>query len=792
MPVKSRGMFSKIAGVGALLVAAGGGMAATLGDYTIVRPATMSAADETVLEDVRSLLEKAVGVRLKTVTPETAPDRNRIYFGLAPADADVRALSAQEFVTAVDAGGDIRLYGGGTNGTANAAYDYLQTTLGFRFFDSRGGMRVPDLRAYEPKPMARRRRMSFEHRGLSMSWHFNGPEWARFALRHGINRGIRVVAEREKIGTATDEVLLPQPRDASLVRYLPRNRKAPHAISWANDLIGEDLEKTHPEYFTMNKDGARVFNHQRCLSDPGCRALLKKIVFEQFRRNPDPRSYIDISAGDTPGRFCECPGCVALMEKYGSNAGPLVDVFLEFCPVAAKLYPHHRFMTLAYRKAQTQHPPKNLAAMPDNFVPDFAPIDDDFAQDWAHPNNRETYEDLKTWGRLCKRVMMWYYPNPYGNELTPPLGNVGRLVNDIRLMHAAGVTETGFEHNVGVETMTGFTELQTYLTVNLFRDIDADDRKLTDEFLDFEYGKAAPGVKAYLAKLEGLRKDMTTPIPWNGASYLGNFTYLTPERLVRWCAAFDRLEHLTADDRRACRNVRRLRLGLDFVVLKKHAEIVRSCPDWKTSAAEALARIRAEIAEIGEDCYDAAHQGKFKAFVKNVDDQLFLLDLQNRTDAKPLPKDLFGAVPKDRLVVAMANNSDGGKVEDPDAAYGIAFAFVGRSRPEYMKLPLVGNVETINPTVTWQPNIGPGVTRGNLGEKGRYKFYYMGEATIMPNCYVEFGCYNFRAYLNAAYEEGSFNRVRIYASFKFEGPAFYAGDTRPNRILCDRVVVVKK
>ena len=698
----------------------------------------MSAADETVFADFRSLLEKAVGGEMKTAT-EKASGRSCLYFGIAPENADVGKMDAQELVTSVGEDGSIWLYGGGTNGTANAAYDFLQTTLGFRFFDSRGGMRVPDLHAYEPKPMARRHRMSFEHRGLSMNWHYNGREWALFALRHGINRGIRALVEREKAGTATDEILLPSPWDASLVCYLPRNRKAPRAIPWVNDLIGEDLEKTHPEYFTMNGAGVRIFNHQRCLSNPGCRALLKRVVFEQFRRNPDPRSYIDISAGDTPGRFCECPGCVALMEKYGSNAGPLVDLFLELCPIAAKRHPRHTFMTLAYRKAQTQHPPKGIAAMPDNFVPDFAPIDDDFAQDWNHPNNSGTYEDLKNWGRLCKRVMVWYYPNPYGSELTPPLGNVERLVNDIRLMHAAGVTETGFEHNVGVETMTGFTELQTYLMANLFRDVEADARKLADEFIDFEYGKAAPGVKAYLARLESLRKEMATPMPWNGSTYLGNFTYLTPERLLRWSEAFDRLERMTADDRRSCRNVRRLRLGLDFVVLKKQAEISKAFPDRDVSAAEVLARIRAEIAEIGEDCYDAAHQGKFKAFVKSVDGQLFLLDLQNRKCAKPLPPDLFGAVPKDRLVITMPSNCDGGKTEDPDAAYGVAFTFVGKWRPECMKLPLVGNVETVNPTVTWQPKIGPGVTRGNLGEKGRYKFYYMGEATIMPNCYVELG-----------------------------------------------------
>ena len=36
--------------------------------------------------------------------------------------------------------GDIYLFGGGTNGTRYAVYDFLQNVLGYRFFDARGGI----------------------------------------------------------------------------------------------------------------------------------------------------------------------------------------------------------------------------------------------------------------------------------------------------------------------------------------------------------------------------------------------------------------------------------------------------------------------------------------------------------------------------------------------------------------------------------------------------------------------------------------------------------------------------
>ena len=58
---------------------------------------------------------------------------------------------------------------------------------------------------------------------------------------------------------------------------------------------------------------------------------------------------------------------------------------------------------------------------------------------------------------------------------------------------------------------------------------------------------------------------------------------------------------------------------------------------------------------------------------------------------------------------------------------------------------------------------------------------------------LELGAWSaFRCPIGGAYEMGSFNNVTIYASLKFEGPAFYREDAgKRNMICCDRVVVVK-
>ena len=45
--------------------------------------------------------------------------------------------------------------------------------------------------------------------------------------------------------------------------------------------------------------------------------------------------------------------------------------------------------------------------------------------------------------------------------------------------------------------------------------------------------------------------------------------------------------------------------------------------------------------------------------------------------------------------------------------------------------------------------------------------------------------------ISDAFKYGAFNKARIYASLKFQGPAFYHDDTRTNMVFCDRVVVVR-
>ena len=90
------------------------------------------------------------------------------------------------------------------------------------------------------------------------------------------------------------------------------------------------------------------------------------------------------------------------------------------------------------------------------------------------------------------------------------------------------------------------------------------------------------------------------------------------------------------------------------------------------------------------------------------------------------------------------------------------------------------------------PAVGEGVTVEKLGPRDAYKFYFMGCTTLTRDLHVEFGSWGLRSRdVSNAFQDGAFNRARIFASLKFQGPAFYPDDKRPDCVYCDRVVVVR-
>lgn len=757
----------------------GVGLGTGLSEYVFVEPSDgLTETERFVVDDVNGLLSRSLGKKLSVFGAKNAPKTNRIFIARAPDWFDYSCLDGRD-AAVVCKDGDIWLFGRGANGVRYAAYDFLTTDLGYRFFDARGGIGVPDLSDFRLEDGERIVRFAFPGRTHSVRC-WTSKDAALFYFRTGLNGRLEsafAAAGRPK-GLAVDEFIIPIPYAHGLMEYFPKNRAAAR-LAWTKP-FARDYDREMPECFSLDGSGRRNPDHQPCLSNPEVRRVIKRNYFNMIARQDRP-AYLDLSACDTPGRFCWCESCRAMEGRYGTPGGPLLDLLLAYSPEVAARWPEQKMLMLAYRKEQTEIPPSGLERLPDNLVPDFAPIDDDFSKGWRHPNNTNTLQNLRKWGHLCRDVLVWYYPNPYGELVTPPIGNVHRLVDDMRLMKDAGNVSLFFEHNVGVREMTGFTELQTYLIARLSRDITLDEAVLIDEFLSFEYGSVAKDVRAYFDELETLTASCGRYFRWDAG--LRDFDFLTPERLSRWSAAFDKMEIALASDRVRLRNVRRLRLGLDIAMLKN------------MRAVSVLPRIRAVLGEITEDCFAEKHRGYARAFVQKLEPQLRLMELRFGPNTKALPKELFGHIPEECITEVLPISTYGGMVDDPDAAYGVAARLdstKNQSAEKAVKLPFTASVKTYAPIVASKAIDGCGVTEGSLGPRDAYRFYFMGRTTLTQDLRIDLGCWGMRSRdISDAFKYGAFNKARIYASLKFQGPAFYHDDTRTNMVFCDRVVVVR-
>ena len=761
--------------------------------YTIVVPDQQDTGNRFAAKELSFFLKKASGADFKVVPVSKAPGKNRIFLGVNPLVGKLlkgdprKGLKAQEHCVKT-AGNDLFLYGQGSWGDLFAVYDYLENVLGYRFYDARGGMKIPDLKNAAWKKLNRKTAFSVPFRSATGYWIYHRPNAHLFFLRNRQNYAlIDRFLKMEKIQIPAIE--MPAAYGShTLPSYIPSSvtAKSYKPYSW---LKNKDYFKTNPDYFAMDPKGKRSPRGHLCFSNPALRKELTANILENMRRQPQCQTF-SVSAHDSPGRFCYCKECLAREKEYSCIGGPFFDYLLELSKIVKEKHPRNNICFLVYRKGQTQKPPANIRKLPDNLMPIFAPIDDDFSKSWAHKANQETAQDLMKWGRLSKYLAIWYYPNPYSGVITPPLGNINRLIHDIRTMVKAGMTHSFFEHNVGVCDMTGWTELQTFLILQLFKDVHQDAEKLIREFMVFEYGKAAPLMRQYLAELEEVTAKTTLTMQWNGT--LNTYTHLTADNLVRWYNLFKRMEKVLEKDPVRLENVNRVRLNLEYALLLKYNQVIKKYPGFERTPRQLADSVLARFKDGIKKFYNKGFEMRSRSALRSLNETINTALIMAGKEGKALPAEIFGKIPADRIIQVVPRTNAGGPrfLEDKGAAWGVAAYLIDKSKPT---LPFYFNVYDYA-NRKYHPNINR-LRKHQLKKRGQYNLYRVADFTVSPHCDLRLGkdsWYEIRADLSGAYEMGSLNRVTIYASLKFEGATFYKEDAgKKDKVFCDRVIVVK-
>lgn len=763
--------------------------------YQIVADTDPGGIEEHAARTLAGYLEEMTGAKFPIVAPDKwEVDRPAIFIGLSepararlePDQEPLANLRDQEHV-ARSIGRDILLYGKGNRASLDATMEFLENSLGWRWYSAFEKPFVPKHAILTVEPFRRKRHYDFRRRHLSLRYN---PD---FYLQHGVNMGLETkLLNRGEVVPGHLRSWMPTENFVhTTFSYLPPTPDDPYAngFPWVKK---RDYFETHPEFFSAGQNGERVPNLQLCFSNESLRDALTNQVRKQLAASGE-RQIIMIDAADRPGRFCHCDGCIALEEKLGTPGGPLFDYLIELSEKIRGEHPETRVKTLAYRRSQTQIPPSlpDGERLPDNLIIDFAPIEDAYFADWTHPSDsiQETFQHLKDWAAITApgNLWAWMYPNPWGSGHIVPVGNVERVVTNLRLMHDVGVRGIFLDHQ-GVHSRSGWSELQAFLVLKLTQDINAETEALIVEFTDHLYGPAAPLVRRYLGDLEEARKGMKSFAP--GVTFKSRnlddrtFPYLTPENLHRWQGSFDHMLRLTGDSSHHRGNVEVLRRELDVATLWKWFELRDRFPGAYLDYRPVAERITAADVAVSA----AGIKPAWKLAEGVVDDFATRIEAGGE---KPLPEP-FAGLPPDRVRSYLPVNSRRGEVQrslpDSEAAFGLGIIV------DQPQVPFrCGFAE-------WKSRTPPKVLRGPDLEitsadvvPGQYRFYRLGEFEVTTeDSLIWFG----RSWQTAVaigsrlHFPGETSRWEAWVSLKFTGESW--GGQGEDLVVSDRVILVRQ
>lgn len=755
-------------------------------DYAIVADTNVSA--RVAAEELQDIFAQSTGVTLPILARPSGgadgrPARRFIYVGRSAAAqaafgedtlaANEYAMTEKKPAFGLFGGGDIWLRGTGDDGTRLAVYRFCEDTLGYRCF-----MPEPDCERIVKTATVRTDGRGFRHvvafpmgRGLTHIYLYGDkPDLTKFLFRNGSGCPARWLAKTPYDGLT--RALEQKDEGHGFFLYLPCKRLYMDAYPWDARI---DFFAEHPEWYSMNRAGKRTDRMQLCFSNPELRKAFARRVLERCRR-VGGEGVLTIGAQDVPGAFCWCKPCQVLQKKYETPAGAYWDYLPELCAAVAREYPKIRIMTLAYRKEQSENFPTGVKRFPDNFVCDFAPVDDDLAFNIGGKGNEKTLANLKKWCAACKTVGYWYYACT-----KHPYGLVSRPSGDLRISHAAGVSETKL---CGLYA-PGFGPLLDWLFLRLALDPAQDPWVRVKEFCDFMYGAASEDVQALARELDALWRE---PTPFVGIDVEATALkcYRGPD-LVRWQQALDAAERKVADDARATRWLSLVRWDIDMLTLQFWRDVRGQMERPRALTPDAIyARMRNVVhLKRYQSQPETEKSEPTGLYDKAKNAYLVALALD-----KPVPAPLDG-LPEDQVIqIPQCGGYHG--VVDPDAACGRAKSEIYRPGSAIFTNGLV-RYDYYNTNLKRMIKTGTFSVKGFA--PGKFALYKIADVTIPVGACINLASWwGIGQSLSNYYPEGDADRVfGLWASLKFIGPDFgLKTEDGKNRMICDRFFLVDR
>ncbi len=510
--------------------------------YQIVIASGAMASERFAAAELQRYLEKISGARLPIVVDSEPRRANEIVLGAAtiPDSAEnggPAAPNRPDGFTLRTLGDRLAITGAGPRGTLYGVYALLEDTLGVRWF-------TPDVESVPHKDrvvladLNEAHAPAFEYREVYWSEFIHHAD---FAARHRLNGHSYPFEDRH---------------GGRMAVYFP-------FVHSFDMLVPPSLFETHPEYFPLI-DGQRKNGYvQRCLSNPDVLRIATERVHQWIHQHPEA-NIISVSQNDTFNN-CQCPRCKAVDDAEGSPAASLLTFVNAIAESVEMAHPDIRIDTLAYQ--YTRKPPKTVRPHR-NVIVRLCSIECCF----AHPfescptnENRQFVEDIRAWQHVAPLLYVWDYTTNFGNY-QQPFPNLKALQGNAQFFakhQVKGLFEQGNYSSGGGGEME---PLRGYVLAKLLWDPSVDIDRITDEFLNGYYGKAAAPLREYIAlahqqvDTEGVHAHI-----FDGPTA----PYLTDALLDRAETLFDEAEQL-ADNSDIRARVQAARLPVWYVKLATH------------------------------------------------------------------------------------------------------------------------------------------------------------------------------------------------------------------------------
>ena len=510
-------------------------------DFAIVVASNAIPAERYAAEELQLHLRLISGATLPVIDDATPRRGHEILLGCARDSARTNAEPEDFRIETKD--GNLIISGGRPRGTLYGVYTLLDEQLGCRWFAT-GATRIPSNATVRIPPMNVSHHPRFEYREPQAHCGFD-PVWS---ARNRMNSAFKV--------PFTDG-------QGDSVRYVPG-----YFVHTFDKLVpSSKYFAEHPEYYAL-VDGKRQPS-QLCLANADVQRIALEEARRELRAHPEA-GIISISQNDGGG-YCQCPLCQAVVDREGSQSGPILEFVNRIAAALRDEFPNVAIDTLAY--FYSEKPPKSIRPLPNVIVRlcsynccSSHPLATCDAK--ASPRFRE---NLVGWHRLTDRIWIWDYTINYAHFLQP-FPNLLTLRTNIQYFAANGVRgvfEEGDYMNPGGELQ----ELRSYLLARFLWNPGADFEATLTEFLDGYYGAAAGCMRQYIDLIHAPVRDPAVHV---GLYDPPSAPYITPDLCAMAQALFDEAEKDVASQPDLLRRVRTARLGVDYVTLAR----------WKPGATE--------------------------------------------------------------------------------------------------------------------------------------------------------------------------------------------------------------